>query len=39
MGLIMCLMAWSGNASKIWAILGGACLFLGAVTALIARKI
>jgi hypothetical protein len=39
MGIIMCVLAYTGSASKIWGIMGGAFIFLGLLTALGARKL
>jgi hypothetical protein len=39
MGIIMCILAYTGSATKIWGLMGGAFVFLGLLTALGARKL
>lgn len=39
MGVIMCILAYMGSATKIWGLMGGAFIVLGALTALGARKL
>lgn len=39
MGVIMCVLSYTGSATKIWGLMGGAFIFLGLLTAIGARKL